>query len=56
VPTAQTLESVMSDNARMREIAGPAKVHWKDGLRRMVEARHPDWLVRPRDPAGDGPG
>ena len=44
-PTDQTLESVVSDNARMQEICGPAKVSWKDGLRRMVEARHPDWLV-----------
>ncbi|MCA9506029.1 MAG: NAD(P)-dependent oxidoreductase [Myxococcales bacterium] len=40
-----TLESVKTDNARMRELVGPAKVSWKDGLRRMVEDRHPDWLV-----------
>lgn len=44
-PTDQTLESVASDNARMVELVGPANVSWKDGLRRMVEARHPDWLV-----------
>jgi nucleoside-diphosphate-sugar epimerase len=43
--TQNTLESVMTDNSRMRELVGPAKVEWKDGLRRMVEARHPDWLV-----------
>lgn len=43
--TENTLESVMTDNSRMRELVGPAQVEWKDGLRRMVEARHPDWLV-----------
>ncbi|MAG33101.1 MAG: oxidoreductase [Deltaproteobacteria bacterium] len=43
--TDQTLESVKTDNRRMQELVGPAEVHWKDGLRRMVEDRHPDWLV-----------
>ena len=43
--TDGTIESVMTDNSKMREIVGPAEVHWKDGLRRMVEDRHPDWLV-----------
>lgn len=43
--TENTLESVMTDNSRMRELVGPAEVDWKDGLRRMVEDRHPDWLV-----------
>ena len=43
--TDQTIESVMTDNTKMRELVGPAKVDWKDGLRRMVEDRHPDWLV-----------
>ena len=43
--TDQTLETVMTDNSRMRELVGPAEVEWKDGLRRMVEDRQPDWLV-----------
>jgi nucleoside-diphosphate-sugar epimerase len=43
--TDQTIESVMTDNSKMREIVGPAEVSWKDGLRGMVEDRHPDWLV-----------
>ncbi len=47
-PSDQTLESVMTDNARMRELVGPAQVDWREGLRRMVEDRHPDWIV------GDG--
>ncbi len=44
--TEKTLESVMTDNTKMRELVGPAKVTWKDGIRRMVEDRHPDWIVK----------
>lgn len=45
-PTDATLESVVSSNARLREWVGRgAEVGWKEGLRRMIEARHPDWLV-----------
>ena len=43
--TEGTLESVMTDNSRMRELVGPCEVDWRDGLRRMVEDRHPDWLA-----------
>lgn len=43
-PTEQTLESVRTDNARLRGLAGEARVHWKDGIRRMIEARRPEWL------------
>ena len=43
--TDQTIESVMTDNSKMQSLVGPAQVDWKDGLRRMVEDRHPDWLV-----------
>jgi hypothetical protein len=28
----------------MRELIGPTAVDWRDGLRRMVEARHPELL------------
>jgi nucleoside-diphosphate-sugar epimerase len=44
-PTTNTLESVVSDNAAQQELVGPAKVNWQEGLRRMIEARHPDWLA-----------
>ncbi len=44
-PTDQTLESVKTDNRLMRELAGPARVPWKDGIRRMIEALQPDWIV-----------
>ena len=35
----QALESVATDTTRMHELMGPAKVHWRDGMRRLVEAR-----------------
>jgi nucleoside-diphosphate-sugar epimerase len=43
--TSNTLESVQTDNSLMRELAGEAKVHWRDGIRRMVEARRPEYLL-----------
>jgi hypothetical protein len=41
------LESVVSDNTRMNELIGAAKVGWQDGFRRMVAARHPERLSSP---------
>ena len=43
--TVETIESVKTDNTKMQALVGPAQVEWKEGLRRMVEDRHPDWLV-----------
>ena len=43
-PTEQTIESVRTDNSKLRALVGEAKVDWKDGFRRMIETRHPDWL------------
>lgn len=43
-PTDQTLESVMTSDARMRELVGPAEVPWKEGLREMVETVAPELL------------
>ena len=43
--TDATLESVVSDNGKQQSLVGPTRVDWREGLRRMVEARHPDWLV-----------
>jgi UDP-glucuronate 4-epimerase len=43
--TEHTIESVLVSNQELQKIAGPTKVTWKDGLRRMVSKRHPDWLV-----------
>jgi len=42
--TPDTLGSVTTDNTRMHELIGPTTVQWRDGLRRMIEARHPDRL------------
>ncbi len=36
--TPDALASVMADNSKMRSVVGPAQVHWKDGIRAMVEA------------------
>jgi nucleoside-diphosphate-sugar epimerase len=39
VETDRTLAGVPVDVTRMHELIGPARVHWRDGLRRLVEAR-----------------
>lgn len=44
-PTENTLESVITDNSEMQKLVGPAQVHWKDGIRRMIEKLQPDWLL-----------
>jgi len=31
-----------ADPTRRRELAGPCRVGWRDGIRRMIEARHPE--------------
>jgi UDP-glucuronate 4-epimerase len=41
-PTAQTIDSVQIDTTRMHELIGPTTVAWRDGMRRMAEALHPD--------------
>jgi nucleoside-diphosphate-sugar epimerase len=41
-PTDQCLESVAIDTTRQHELIGETTVGWKDGFRRMVEARHPE--------------
>ncbi len=45
--TDKALDSVQVDTARLLELVGPAKVGWKEGLRRMVEARAPELLRKP---------
>jgi nucleoside-diphosphate-sugar epimerase len=41
-PTSATIESVRVDTTRMDDLIGPAEVRWRDGMRRMVEAQHPE--------------
>jgi hypothetical protein len=43
-PSEQTLESLPLDVSRLEAKLGPSRVPWRDGLRRMVEARNPELL------------
>ena len=38
----QTIDSVQIDTTRMHELAGRTTVPWRDGMRRMAQALHPD--------------
>ncbi len=42
--TPDTIASLPVDLTRMHALLGPTRVAWRDGLRRMVEARAPDLL------------
>ena len=44
--TDDALESVQCDTSLLCERVGPAKVHWKDGFRAMIETRAPELLQR----------
>jgi len=41
----QTLRSVVADNALLARRVGQPQVQWRDGMRRMLEARHPELLA-----------
>ncbi|MFN8050140.1 MAG: NAD(P)-dependent oxidoreductase [Acidimicrobiales bacterium] len=41
---ADAIPPVVADVSRLGELVGTAQVHWRDGIRRMVEARHPELL------------
>jgi nucleoside-diphosphate-sugar epimerase len=53
--TENTIGSVTCDLTRMHQLIGEAKVDWRDGIRRMVEARAPDLLVLKPDAPGSEP-
>jgi UDP-glucuronate 4-epimerase len=40
--TDLTLESVIPDLTKMHGLIGKTQVDWRDGIRRMLEARHPE--------------
>jgi nucleoside-diphosphate-sugar epimerase len=40
--TTHTIGSVAVDTTLLRELAGPSRVSWRDGMRRMAAARHPE--------------
>ena len=41
-PTEHTIDSVQIDTTRMHELIGPTTVPWREGMRRMAQALHPD--------------
>jgi len=43
-PTRDTIDSVQIDLTRMHELVGPTSVDWREGMQRMVAARHPELL------------
>jgi UDP-glucuronate 4-epimerase len=43
-PTDQTIDSVDIDLTKLHELVGSTTVDWRDGMRRMVSARHPELL------------
>jgi nucleoside-diphosphate-sugar epimerase len=43
--TPDTIGSVFVDLTKMHDLVGTTEVSWRDGIRRMVAARHPELLV-----------
>ncbi|MHB1519148.1 MAG: NAD-dependent epimerase/dehydratase family protein [Acidimicrobiales bacterium] len=44
-PTRDTIDSVAIDLTRMHQLVGETSIGWRDGMRRMVAARHPELLT-----------
>ena len=44
--SAEAHTPLWPDTTYMHEILGETKVHWRDGMRRMIEARYPQWLKK----------
>jgi UDP-glucuronate 4-epimerase len=42
VETDRTIGGVTTDNSRLAELVGETEVDWRDGMRRMVRALHPE--------------
>jgi hypothetical protein len=43
-PTRDTIDSVQIDLTRMHQLVGGTSVAWREGMRAMVAARHPELL------------
>lgn len=43
--TERAVPSLPIDVTRMHELIGPTRVAWRDGMRRMIEVRHPELLA-----------
>jgi UDP-glucuronate 4-epimerase len=44
--TSEAHTPLWPDVTYMHEVLGHTKVHWRDGLRRMIQARHPDLTLK----------
>jgi len=44
--TEQTLESSVADTTRMHQLVGETRTDWRDGMRRMIESRHPELSLK----------
>jgi len=42
LPTDRTIGSLTAELTRMHDLLGPTRVPWREGMRRMVSARHPE--------------
>ena len=40
--TEQTLESIIADTTKMNELVGETQTDWREGIKRMVKATHPE--------------
>lgn len=49
-PTAATIASIVADTTRLRALGFRSTVHWRDGLRRLVQRSRPDLLTPPQEP------
>lgn len=45
--TEKTIASLPLDTTRMHELVGPARIGWREGIRRMIDARAPELLRKP---------
>jgi len=45
--TADTLAALPIDVTQLEQRVGRSRVHWRDGIRRMIEARSPEALANP---------
>jgi nucleoside-diphosphate-sugar epimerase len=48
--TEETYPANTMDTTRMHEVLGRCQVGWRDGFRRLLEARYPDVVLRPAEP------
>ena len=46
-PSPQAIPGVSVDLTRQHELVGHTTVNWRDGIRRMIAARHPELLAAP---------